>query len=57
MLWLLLEEYQDAFSLAGEGGETVLVELDINTGDVASKRQHLRRVPFAVRQEIANWKK
>ena len=53
MLWSLLEEYHDVFSLDGERGGTNLVELEINTGDAAPKRQPPRRVPFAVWQEIA----
>ena len=53
MLWSLLEEYHNVFSLEGERGETDLVELEIDTGDATPKRQPPRRVPFAVRQEIA----
>ena len=53
MLWSLLEEYHNVFSLEGERGETDLVELEIDTGDAVRKRQPSRRVPFAVRQEIA----
>ena len=37
----------------GERGETDLVEMDINTGEVAPTRQAARRLPFAVRQEVA----
>ena len=57
MLWSLLEEYHDVFSLDGERGETDLVEPEIDMGDAALKRQP-PRVPFAVRQEIARqlWK-
>ena len=52
MLWSLLEEYH-VFSLEGERGETDLVELEIDTGDAVLSRQPPRRVPFAVRQEVA----
>jgi len=53
-LWSLLEEYQDVFSLEeGERGETDLVELHVDTGGALPKKQPTRRVPFAVRQEIA----
>ena len=53
-LSLLLEEYHDVFSLEeGERGETDLVELHIDTGDALPKKQPVRRVPFAVRHEIA----
>ena len=42
------------FSLEeGERGETDVVELHIDTGDAHPKSQPPRRVPFAVRQEIA----
>ena len=51
----LLEEYHDVFSLEeGERGETDVVELHIDTGDAHPKSQPPRRVPFAVRQEIAH---
>ena len=53
MLWSLLAEFHDVFSIDGERGETDLVELEIDTGDSAPTRQPPRRVPFAVRQEIA----
>ena len=50
----LLEEYHDVFSPEeGERGETEEVELHIDTGDSRPKSQPPRRVPFAVRQEIA----
>jgi hypothetical protein len=49
LLWSLLEEYHDIFSLEGERGETDLVELEIDTGDAVASRQPPRRVPFAVR--------
>ena len=50
----LLEEYNDVFCLEeGERGETDLVEMHIDTGDASPRRQPVRRVPFAVRQEVA----
>ena len=49
-----LEKYHNAFSLLeGERGETDLTELTIETGDTSPKRQPARRVPFALRQELA----
>lgn len=50
----LLEEYHDVFSLEeGERGETNWVEMNIDTGDATPIRQAPRRVPFAVRGEVA----
>ena len=50
----LLEGHHQAFGLEeGEHGETDLVEMEINTGDVASKKQRVRRMPFAVCREVA----
>ena len=50
----LLESYHDVFCLeAGERGETDLVQLHIDTEGASPRRQPARRVPFAVRQEIA----
>ena len=50
----MVEDYHDVFSLNdGERGETDLVEMDINTGESAPTRQTARRLPFAVRQEVA----
>ena len=49
----LLERHQD-FSLEdGERGETSLVEMHIDTGDSSPRKQPVRRIPFAVRQEVA----
>ena len=49
----LLEKYSHAFSVAeGERGETDWTEMHINTGDAVPKKQPVRRVPFAVRQEV-----
>ena len=50
----LLETYHDVFSLEpGERGETDLVELHIDTEGALPRKQPVRRVPFAVRQEVA----
>ena len=49
----LLAEYHDIFSLNDdERGETDLVEFKIDTGDASPKKQAVRRIPFAARQEI-----
>ena len=50
-----LANHHDVFSLEeGERGETVRnVQLEIDTGDSPPKRQPLRRMPFAARQEVA----
>ena len=43
-----------AFSVTeGERGETLWTEIRINTGDAVPKKQPVRRVPFAVLQEVA----
>ena len=53
-LLLVVGDYHDVFSLnEGERGETDLVEMDINTGEATPTRQAVRRLPFAVRQEVA----
>ena len=50
----LLREHHNSFCLEdGERGETDLIELDIDTGDTTPKRQRVRRMPFAVRKEVA----
>ena len=50
----MLSSFQDVFSLEpGERGETDLVKMEINTQGAAPVRQPVRRVPFAVRTEIA----
>ena len=36
----------------GERVDTSLVEFAINTGDLAPKKQVVRRIPYAARQEI-----
>ena len=50
----LLTERHSVFCLeAGERGETDLIEFHIDTGDTRPLRQHPRRMPFAVRAEVA----
>ena len=54
-LHLQLAEKHEAFALEeGERGETNLVEMTIDTGDAPAKKQPPRRMPFAVRQEVAH---
>lgn len=49
-----LKEYHDVFSLEDEQrGETDVVKFHIDTGEAVPNRQPVRRIPFAVRQEIA----
>jgi hypothetical protein len=49
-----LADHHYVFSLEeGERGETDLVEMEIDTGDANPKRQAPRRMPFAVREEVA----
>ena len=46
--------YHDAFSLSDDDrGETDLVQLVIDTGDVPPKKLPVRRVPFTLRKELA----
>ena len=53
-LLVFLADLHKTFSLEeGERGETDLVQLQIDTGDSPSKRQPLRRMPFATRLEVA----
>lgn len=53
-LTALLQKHHSVFSLdKGERGETTMIEMHINTGDAIPKKQPMRRVPFAVRQEVA----
>ena len=50
----LLCDNHDVFSLEeGERGETNLTEMEIDTGDVTPRRVPLRRMPLAVRREVA----
>ena len=53
-LMQLLIAYNTVFSLdEGERGETDLVEFHIHTGGTVPLRQRPRRMPFAVRKEVA----
>ena len=50
----LLEDYHQAFCLdERERGETDLIEMQIETGDAVPKRQRARRMPLAIRSEVA----
>ena len=53
-LYDFLTDHHQAFCLdEHERGETDLVEFQIDTGDASPKKQPARRMPFAVRQEVA----
>ena len=53
-LLAMLCEHHDAFSLEEyERGETDSIEMEIHTGDAAPRKVPARRMPFAVRQEVA----
>ena len=53
-LFKFLIEHHDVFSLdEGERGETDLIQMEIDTGTATPKKQPARRLPFAVRQEVA----
>ena len=48
-----LADHHQAFCLdREERGETDLVRLHIDTGDTSPKKQPVRRMPFAVREEV-----
>jgi len=48
-----LAEKHDVFALGdGEKGETSLVQMEVDTGEAAPKRQHHYHLPFAVREEV-----
>ena len=50
----LLSDHHEVFALEdGERGETDLVEMQIDTGDARPIKQPVRRMPFAVRREVA----
>ena len=50
----VLMDHHQAFSLEpGERGKTDMVQMEVDTGDAAPRRQPARRMPFAVRQEVA----
>ena len=47
-------EQHEAFCLEpNERGETDILTMEIDTGDARPKRQPVRRMPFAVRTEVA----
>ncbi len=49
-----LGEHHEAFCLeATERGETDILAMEIDTSDARPKKQHARRMPFAVRAEVA----
>ena len=49
-----LANHHHAFCLEeGERGETDLIQMQIDTGDARPKKYPIRRMPFAVRQEVA----
>ena len=48
----LLEKYNQAFSLMDGERETDLTEIEIDTGEATPRRQPMRRIPHAVRQEV-----
>ena len=50
----MANQHEPFFLEEGERGETGLVEFSIDTGDSTPKRQAVRRIPYAARQEIAN---
>ena len=51
----LLADHDEAFYLDEcELGETDTVQLQVDTGDTASRKQPHRRMPFAVHQEVAS---
>ena len=53
-LLAFLTDHHHAFSLEeGERGETDLIQMEIETGDAYPKRQPAQRLPFTLRQEVA----
>ena len=53
-LFNLITDHHKAFCLDGqERGETDLIEIEIHTGDEVPRKVAARRMPFAVRQEVA----
>ena len=53
-MYRLLCEYHDVFALEDrERGETDLIQLEIDTGNAPPNKQHPRRMPFSVREEVA----
>ena len=53
LLSLLLDHHFTFAVEDGERGETDVVQMTIDTGDHPPKKQAVRRVPFAVRQEVS----
>ena len=54
LMLTLLCEYHCVFALEdGERGETDLLQFEIETGSAPPNRQHPRRMPFSVREEVA----
>ncbi len=49
----LLDRHKAFAVEEGERGETDLMQMEIETRDATPVRQHPRRLPFAVRQEVA----
>ena len=53
-LFELIQNHHEVFALEeGERGQTDLVEMEIDTGDSRPIKQPARRMPFAVRREVA----
>lgn len=53
-LYGFLTDHHQAFCLDElERGETDLIQLHIDTGDASARKQPVRRMPFAVREEVA----
>ena len=53
-LYNFLTDHHQAFCLDElERGETDLIQLYIDTGDASPRKQPVRRMPFAVREEVA----
>ena len=50
----LLRDNHDIFALEeNDRGETDLIQLEVDTGDVTPIKQPMRRMPFAAREEVA----
>ena len=53
-LYDFLATHHEVFSLDEyDRGKTDLLELNIDTGDASPQREPVRKMPFAVRQEVA----
>ena len=54
LLLNLIRDYHDIFALEeSDRGETDLIQLEVDTGDVTPIKQPTRRMPFAAREEVA----